>query len=166
MKARYVVLFLTICGIILWKNFSFQENESQALHQTEQSNTPMRSIASIPPTHSPKQNKIPHAHTKIKNEIKVFNTPKDNWQELYQERISQNLLEMKEIKVKKLESFVYDDQLKKLHVHKVQVTLTKNDGETSSYHALVDAGNGAQIHTWNQTRYEFNKSLEFKPRDF
>ncbi len=57
---------------------------------------------------------------------------------------------LKEIKISKLDSFIWTVSGQSLNVESVLITMENAKGEISKFNALVDSQNGKIIQTWNQ----------------
>jgi hypothetical protein len=57
---------------------------------------------------------------------------------------------LKELKIEKVQSLIWNHQGINLHVESVRITLTNDRNEKTSFRALVDSQNGKILQTWDQ----------------
>jgi hypothetical protein len=78
---------------------------------------------------------------------------------------------LKDIKISKLDSFVWSVSGQALNVESVIITLENTRGEISKFNALIDSQNGKIIQTWNQPTVDpssprDNPGVRIDPRYF
>lgn len=98
--------------------------------------------------------------------LRVSNTPGDNWKPaLERALLAQGGSEIKDIKIEKLDSFIWQESGVALYVETVKITLKNNKNSNVSFNAMVDSETGKILKNWNQPVIDnFDKKDNFKVR--
>lgn len=101
----------------------------------------------------------------VPKNLVITNKFNPNWQKRYLKNITRSFFDEKvKVDIKHLRSLVYVKYNKGRLAEKVKVSITRENGRSSSYTALVDAQTGSLINSWNPTRYEFKEKLTLDGR--
>jgi hypothetical protein len=119
-------------------------------------------------TNTPKKNSQRRTISSTKSarkDLLITNKYNPDWQKRYLKSIQRSFFDEKvKIDIKHLRSLVHVKYNKGRLAEKVKVKITRENGRTTSYTALVDAQTGSLINSWNPTRYEFKEKLTLDAR--
>jgi len=98
--------------------------------------------------------------------LKVANQAGENWKPALEKAlIAQGGSNVKDIKIEKLDSFIWTESGVALYVETVKITLKNEQGSSVSFNAMVDSETGKILKNWNQPVIDnFDKRDTFKVR--
>ena len=113
----------------------------------------------------PQQRKIIGNQKNSYQNLKFTNQVNQNGKALYTKNLTRMLKEdiAGDLKIQVKESIIKVKKQTARNLEHVIVSYTKKNGESFSYEALIDSETGTPIKSWNQTRYEFPKSVKLNP---
>lgn len=99
-------------------------------------------------------------------QIHVSNHPSDEWKPNLEKTLqAQGGNHIKDIKIEKLDSFIWTESGIALHVDSVKITLKNDNDSTVSFNAMIDSQNGKILKNWNQPVIDnFQHQKNFKVR--
>lgn len=98
--------------------------------------------------------------------LRVANNPTEDWKPALEKAlIAQGGSEVKDIKIEKLDSFIWTESGVALYVETVKITLKNQQNSSVSFNAMVDSETGKILKNWNQPVIDnFDKKDNFKVR--
>lgn len=98
--------------------------------------------------------------------IHVSNRPSDDWKPgLEKALVAQGGNNIKDIKIEKLDSYIWTESGVSLHVDTVKITLKDQKDSSVSFNAMIDSQTGKILKNWNQPVIDnFNHQKKFKVR--
>lgn len=98
--------------------------------------------------------------------LRVANNPGENWKPALEKAlIAQGGSTVKDIKIEKLDSFIWTESGVALYVETVKITLKNEQNASVSFNAMVDSETGKILKNWNQPVIDnFDKKDNFKVR--
>jgi len=98
--------------------------------------------------------------------LRVANSPGENWRPALEKAlIAQGGSDVKDIKIEKLDSFIWTESGIALYVETVKITLKNAKNSSVSFNAMVDSETGKILKNWNQPVIDnFDKRDSFKVR--
>jgi hypothetical protein len=96
--------------------------------------------------------------------LRVANRPSENWKpNLEKALIAQGGSTVKDIKIEKVDSFIWTESGVALYVETVKITLKNEQNSSVSFNAMVDSETGKILKNWNQPVIDhFEKKDTFK----
>lgn len=98
--------------------------------------------------------------------LRVSNRQSENWKPALEKAlIAQGGSDVKDIKIEKLDSFIWTESGVSLHVETVKITLKNAQNSSVSFNAMVDSETGKILRNWNQPVIDnYDKRDNFKVR--
>lgn len=98
--------------------------------------------------------------------LRVANRATENWKPALEKAlVAQGGTDLKDIKVEKLDSFIWTESGVALYVETVKITLQNEQKQSVSFNAMVDSETGKILKNWNQPVVDnFDKRDKFKVR--
>lgn len=158
----FSLIVFIIIGVVIWnKNQTPTINETNSIPEVTLSPVP---TASVTPSAPPKDlEEHQHAHEAPTHSQKTFETSSEILNAKWYPAIHQKLLAFHDEETKVfLEQDLNPYQLKK-NEKVLIVTFLKNNGQSSSFRALIDTKNQEILRTWDQPHIEGEVGIETTP---